>query len=152
MRRSSTFLAASVLAASLISAPTALAQPVSLAAAPSAAAASQTPDHRAGGNPNSPEKLVRSISSTNLEQDIRALADIAEEHGNRAAGTPGYDASVDYAVSELEKAGYDVELQEFEITYTETLRAELTQHTPVEQDRMGKTRNKVSTVSRIAQA
>lgn len=134
MRRSSTFLAASVLAASLISAPTALAQPVSLAAAPSAAAASQTPDHRAGGNPNSPEKLVRSISSTNLEQDIRALADIAEEHGNRAAGTPGYDASVDYAVSELEKAGYDVELQEFEITYTETLRAELTQHTPVEQD------------------
>lgn len=129
MRRSSAVLAASVLAVSLISAPSALGQPVSLAAAPSAAA-----DHRAGGNPNSPEKLVRSISSANLEKDIRALADIAEEHGNRAAGTPGYDASVEYAVSELEKAGYNVELQEFEITYTETLRAELTQHTPVEQD------------------
>ena len=80
------------------------------------AATTQTADrglgpgqNRAGGNPNSPEKLVRSISSDHLRQDIEAFAAIADEHGNRAAGTPGFQASLDYAVGELEEAGYDVE-------------------------------------------
>lgn len=128
MRRTPPLLAASVLAASLVAAPaTAL-------AGPQAAPAAQTQADRAGGNPNSPEKLVRSISAENLQQDIEALAAITAEHGNRAAGTPGYDAAVEYAVAELEEAGLDVELQEFEITYTETLKAELSQTAPTQQD------------------
>ncbi len=40
---------------------------------------------------------------------------IADEHGgNRAAGTPGYDASADYVAKRLREAGYEVEVQSFE--------------------------------------
>ena len=40
---------------------------------------------------------------------------IANEHGgNRAAGTPGYDASADYVAQRLRRAGYEVEVQSFE--------------------------------------
>jgi Zn-dependent M28 family amino/carboxypeptidase len=38
--------------------------------------------------------------------------------GTRAAGTGGYDASVDYVVETLESAGWDVELDEFAFTFT----------------------------------
>ena len=39
---------------------------------------------------------------------------IADEHGgNRAAGTPGYDASADYVAERLREAGYEVEVQSF---------------------------------------
>ncbi|WP_238693551.1 M20/M25/M40 family metallo-hydrolase [Micrococcus sp. HSID17245] len=142
MRRTPTLLAAATLAATLTAAPVSLAAPAAPAApAKAPAATTQTADrglgpglNRAGGNPNSPEKLVRSISSNHLRQDIAAFAAIADEHGNRAAGTPGFQASLDYAVGELEEAGYDVELQEFEITYTETLRDRLAQTGPVQRD------------------
>ncbi len=46
-----------------------------------------------------------------LEQ-LEAIA--AENDGNRAAGTAGYDASVDYVVSQLESAGFEVTTPEFE--------------------------------------
>ena len=40
---------------------------------------------------------------------------IADEHGgNRAAGTPGYDASADYVANELRQAGYEVMVQRFD--------------------------------------
>src|SRR5574340_785463 len=46
---------------------------------------------------------------------LEALERIAREHdGNRAAGTPGYDASVDYVVGELRGRGFDVATPEFE--------------------------------------
>ena len=41
---------------------------------------------------------------------------IADEHGgNRAAGTLGYDASAEYVAGELRGAGYEVEVQSFEL-------------------------------------
>jgi Iap family predicted aminopeptidase len=44
---------------------------------------------------------------------LRALARIGERHRDtRAAGTPGYDASVDYVAGRLRSAGYRVRLQE----------------------------------------
>ena len=44
---------------------------------------------------------------------LRALARIGERNQNtRAAGTPGYDASVDYVAGRLRSAGYRVRLQE----------------------------------------
>ncbi|OAK56467.1 M28 family peptidase [Rhodococcoides kyotonense] len=46
-----------------------------------------------------------------LEQLERIAVD---NNGNRAAGTPGYDASVDYVVDQLESAGFEVETPEFE--------------------------------------
>ena len=41
---------------------------------------------------------------------------IADEHGgNRALGTPGYDASVDYVAKALRDKGFDVQTPEFEV-------------------------------------
>lgn len=89
----------------------------------------------AAPNPNNPDKLVAAIDADSLWSHMEAFYAAAMDNGgHRAAGTPGYDASVDYVVGELEAAGYDVELQEFEFTYTETLHQELRQLSPVERD------------------
>jgi len=47
------------------------------------------------------------------ERRFQAIAD--DNGGNRAAGTPGYDASADYVAERLRKAGYRVTVQEFEL-------------------------------------
>ena len=47
---------------------------------------------------------------------LSALQDIADAHdGNRALGTAGYDASVDYVVDTLRDKGFDVRTPEFEV-------------------------------------
>ena len=49
-------------------------------------------------------------SDTAVAAHLKALQKIADEHGgNRAAGTSGYDASVDYVVGVLRGAGFDAE-------------------------------------------
>ena len=59
-----------------------------------------------------------------------ALQAIADANGGvRAAGTPGYDASVAYVVQRLTASGYDVTLDEFPFTYQPP--ATLTQTAPV---------------------
>ena len=58
-----------------------------------------------------------SDATARMEQHLQALQKIADRNnGNRAAGTSGYRASVDYAQKVLEKAGYDVSRQHFEVT------------------------------------
>ena len=49
-----------------------------------------------------------------LEHAERFQAIAGEHGGNRAAGTPGYDASAAYVADELRRAGYEVEVQSFE--------------------------------------
>lgn len=47
---------------------------------------------------------------------LRKLQEIADANdGNRALGTPGYDASVDYLVNALRDKGFDVQTPEFEV-------------------------------------
>src|SRR3954469_4825502 len=47
---------------------------------------------------------------------LKKLQEIPDAHdGNRALGTPGYDASVDYVVSMLRDKGFDVQTPEFEV-------------------------------------
>ncbi|KUI23722.1 M28 family metallopeptidase [Mycobacterium sp. GA-2829] len=46
-------------------------------------------------------------------EDLQKIADAHD--GNRALGTPGYDASVDYVVKTLRDKGFDVETPEFEV-------------------------------------
>jgi Zn-dependent M28 family amino/carboxypeptidase len=59
--------------------------------------------------PPPPPWSLRSAATAHL----RALARIGEQNRNtRAAGTPGYDASVDYVAGRLRSAGYRVRLQE----------------------------------------
>src|SRR5204862_6698131 len=48
----------------------------------------------------------------------QALQAIANANGGtRAAGTPGFDASVDYIVEQLEAAGYDPVVQTFDFPF-----------------------------------
>lgn len=46
------------------------------------------------------------------QQEFQRIAD--RNNGTRVAGTAGYDESADYVRRELEEAGYDVEIQEFD--------------------------------------
>jgi Zn-dependent M28 family amino/carboxypeptidase len=67
---------------------------------------------------NTHAKLMECITLEGVREHQAALQSIADENGgNRAAGTPGYDASVAYVVDKMEAAGYDVTLDEFPFTY-----------------------------------
>ena len=58
---------------------------------------------------------------------LAKLQDIADAHGgNRAVGTPGYDASVDYVVEVLRGQGFDVQTPELQTRYFEPGEAALT--------------------------
>jgi Zn-dependent M28 family amino/carboxypeptidase len=58
------------------------------------------------------------IRAPGLREHLRALQEIAEANGgNRAAGTPGDDASVEYVVDQLRQAGWRVTRQPFSFPY-----------------------------------
>jgi Zn-dependent M28 family amino/carboxypeptidase len=60
----------------------------------------------------------REIRPPGLREHLRALQGIAEANGgNRAAGTPGDDASVEYVSDQLRQAGWRVELEPFSFPY-----------------------------------
>jgi Zn-dependent M28 family amino/carboxypeptidase len=62
--------------------------------------------------------LMECVTLAGLMEHQQAFQKIATENGgNRAAGLPGYDASVDYVVDTLEAAGWSVELDEFDFTF-----------------------------------
>ncbi|GAA4954874.1 M28 family metallopeptidase, partial [Actinoplanes utahensis] len=55
--------------------------------------------------------LVKQVTGAHAKKHLDALQAIATAHGgNRAAGTPGYDASRDYVADKLRRAGYQVTL------------------------------------------
>ena len=69
-----------------------------------------------------PEPLAGLAAAERLEGHLEALADIADAHGGtRAAGTPGYTASVEYVVAALAEAGLRVTRQPFEFPAHELL-------------------------------
>ncbi|KQU36645.1 MULTISPECIES: M28 family peptidase [unclassified Rhodococcus (in: high G+C Gram-positive bacteria)] len=58
--------------------------------------------------------LSEAVTLDAVVSHLQELSDIADAHdGNRAAGTAGYDASVDYVAGTLRDAGFDVETPEF---------------------------------------
>jgi Zn-dependent M28 family amino/carboxypeptidase len=58
------------------------------------------------------------ITRAELNDHLAALQRIADHSGgNRAAGTPGYDASADYVAEGLRDAGWEVERQQVPFTY-----------------------------------
>ncbi|HEX4246425.1 MAG TPA: M20/M25/M40 family metallo-hydrolase [Pseudonocardia sp.] len=60
-------------------------------------------------------KLASAVTDTGAFTHLQALQQIADQHGgNRAAPSPGYDASVEYVVGALRKAGYDVSTPTYE--------------------------------------
>ena len=61
----------------------------------------------------------KAVTVAGIREHQLALQQIADANGGtRAAGTAGYDASVEYVVDRAEAAGYDVSLDEF--TYVES--------------------------------
>ncbi|MBD2838297.1 M28 family peptidase [Pseudomonas sp. JM0905a] len=64
-----------------------------------------------------PVGLPRCLQASNVMQRLQELQDIATlNDGNRAAGLPGYQASIDYVKQTLERAGYQVRVQPFPFT------------------------------------
>jgi len=53
------------------------------------------------------DDLAGSIDGASLMAHLAELQAIADEHGNRSVGTPGFDASADYVRARLTAAGYD---------------------------------------------
>ena len=71
-------------------------------------------------NNNSEKKLTNAVTLDGVLGHLEAFQEIADANGgNRAAGLPGYKASVDYVVGELEAAGYDPMVQEFPFDFFE---------------------------------
>jgi Zn-dependent M28 family amino/carboxypeptidase len=59
--------------------------------------------------------LRQRVTTDAMMGHLRALQTIADQHdGNRAVGTAGYTASVDYVVNALRNKGFDVQTPEFE--------------------------------------
>ncbi len=67
---------------------------------------------------NTQKKLQECVTLEGVRAHQAAFQAIADANGGtRAAGTLGYDASVDYVVDTLEAAGYSVELDPFDFTF-----------------------------------
>ena len=105
--------AAGVLAALLLAAP-------GVAAAPTVGCENRTN--------NTYDKLLGCVTLEGVREHQAALQAIADANGgNRAAGTSGYDASVDYVIETLEAAGWSVATHEFDFTVAQPIQ----QHTPI---------------------
>jgi Zn-dependent M28 family amino/carboxypeptidase len=67
-------------------------------------------------DPGLPARLVADVTGAGALVHLSELQRIAEANGgNRALGTPGYDASVEYVAGVLRDAGYDVQTPGFTI-------------------------------------
>jgi Zn-dependent M28 family amino/carboxypeptidase len=64
------------------------------------------------------KKLLGCVTVEGVREHQAAFQAIADANGGtRAAGTPGYEASVQYVVDKLEAAGYNVTLNSFPFVY-----------------------------------
>jgi Zn-dependent M28 family amino/carboxypeptidase len=64
----------------------------------------------------------KQVTVDGIVEHLTALQDIADRNGgNRASGTTGYDASVDYVRGVLEAAGYEVTEQELTFPFSREL-------------------------------
>jgi Zn-dependent M28 family amino/carboxypeptidase len=88
-----------------------------------------SPPAYADPNNNTVRKLTKAVTVDGVVDHLEAFQEIADEHGDRAAGRPGYRASVDYVVEQLEAAGYEPTVQAFPFTYAEEF-SELARITP----------------------
>jgi Zn-dependent M28 family amino/carboxypeptidase len=60
--------------------------------------------------------LQKRVTVDAMMVHLKKLQEIADAHdGNRALGTSGYDASVDYVANTLRDKGFDVQMPEFEV-------------------------------------
>jgi len=87
---------------------------------PAVEAAPTAPPSSPSSNATAPDgplvrQLAGEVSDARAMKHMQALQKIADEHGgNRASGTPGYDASVEYVVGVLRDAGFEVSTPTYE--------------------------------------
>ena len=82
--------------------------------APTASVPASTPAAGTAPDPGLPGRLVAAVSGDGAFGHLQELQRIADANaGNRALGTPGYDASVEYVARTLRAAGYTVDTPEF---------------------------------------
>ena len=75
--------------------------------------------------------LTDAVTAAGLQTHLAALQDIADANGgNRAAGTSGYEASLEYVKSTLEAAGYLTTVQPFSYELVDYEGSTLTQTAP----------------------
>ena len=85
--------------------------------------------------PADSEQLRAAVTTEAVMAHLEALQQIADAHnGNRAAGTAGYAASVDYVENQLEQAGYQTRRQQFSYDRPDFTRATLQRTTPTRTD------------------
>jgi Zn-dependent M28 family amino/carboxypeptidase len=76
------------------------------------------------------KKLRDAVTVNGILQHERAFQSIANANGGtRASGTPGYEASLQYVKSRLQKAGYRVKEQEFTFPFFRELAPSVVQQT-----------------------
>lgn len=86
-----------------------------LVIAPSVSAGANACDSRVN---NTFAKLLECVTLDGVREHQAAFQSIADANGNtRAAGTPGYDASLQYVVDRMTAAGYEVTLNAFPFVY-----------------------------------
>ncbi|HYZ67738.1 MAG TPA: M28 family peptidase [Mycobacterium sp.] len=62
-----------------------------------------------------PRDIARKVTADGMDTHLRKLQEIADANrGNRAEGTPGFDATVDYVAKVLKDKGFDVSTPEFD--------------------------------------
>ncbi|GAA1802061.1 M28 family metallopeptidase [Agromyces neolithicus] len=67
---------------------------------------------------NTVAKMLECVDADGAMEHLEALQAIADANGgNRAAGLPGYEASVDYVVDTLEAAGWNVSIDMFDYDF-----------------------------------
>ena len=68
--------------------------------------------------PADSKALRDAVTAKGIMKHEKALQAIANMHGDtRASGTPGYDASLDYVKRQLDGAGYNTRVQEFDFDF-----------------------------------
>src|SRR5574339_67229 len=88
---------------------------VAFAYAPAATSGSSSCDFRTSDNF---KKLLECVTLEGVREHQAALQAIATANGGtRAAGTPGYEDSVDYVVNTMQAAGYNVTLNSFPFVF-----------------------------------
>jgi Zn-dependent M28 family amino/carboxypeptidase len=74
-----------------------------------------------------PDAVAGAMSEASLRPDLAAFGKQASEHGGtRAPGTAGFEASKDYVLGKLTKAGFDISVQSFPVPFSEAITERLT--------------------------
>ncbi len=100
------------------------------AATPSGSGNSQAVTHPKDPVARDSAILRWAVTVRGMERHLRALQAIADRHGDRAAGRPGYEASARYVEHTLRWAGYRTERQYFDFGYEELLALSVKQNSP----------------------